>query len=190
MLLSDHDILERLEDGSIEIDPINDLDQQLQPATFDVRLSNEFLVFNADAIDHIDPRTTDPSEYIEHVEVPEGEAFMLAPGDFVLGSTVERVSLPDDVLSILGGRSSWGRLAVVIHATAGIIDPGWNGEITLELSNLGPLPVMLWPGDRIGQLMFKTLQNPADRPYGVERGSHYNGQSGPVGSRINAEGGR
>ncbi len=122
--------------------------------------------------------------YTETVVVEEGEAFVLHPGEFVLGATRERVAVPPDLVARVEGRSSIGRLAVVVHATAGFIDPGFDGRITLELSNLGRLPVKLYPGMRISQVVFHTMTSPAERPCGPGRGSKYQGQSGPVASRI------
>src|SRR6478735_3217561 len=120
----------------------------------------------------------------EGVTVPAGGGFVFDPGEFVLGSTVERVAIPHDLVARVDGRSSVGRLAIVVHATAGFIDPGFEGEITLELSNIGRIPVRLYPGMRIAQIVFQTMTSPAERPYGAARGSKYQGQSGPQASRI------
>jgi dCTP deaminase len=119
--------------------------------------------------------------------VPEGDEFILHPGDFVLGTTTERVEIPPDLIAHVQGRSSLGRLAVVVHATAGIVDPGYEGQITLELSNLGTAPVALSPGMRVSQLIFTELSSPAERPYGSDRDSKYQGQSGPQASRIGSD---
>ncbi|MEF8915929.1 dCTP deaminase, partial [Natronomonas sp.] len=126
-------------------------------------------------------------EYVDETYVEEGEDFILHPGDFVLGTTKERVEIPDDLIAHVEGRSSLGRLAVVVHATAGLCDPGYEGQITLELSNLGTAPVALTPEMRISQLTFTELKNPAERPYGAERGSKYQGQAGPQASRIQSD---
>jgi len=185
MILSDGDIRERLEQGELELEPIRDPDQQFQPASVDLRLGQEFVVYNlphVSCIDTADPATTEG--YTETVRVDEGDGFILHPGEFVLGSTLEWVRLPDDLVARVEGRSSIGRLAVVVHATAGFIDPGFEGRITLELSNLGRVAVKLYPGMRISQLVFHEMTRPADRPYGPERGSKYFGQEGPVASRI------
>ncbi|MGZ0748203.1 MULTISPECIES: dCTP deaminase [unclassified Haloparvum] len=185
MILSDVDILGRLEDGDLEIDPIDDLDQQVQPASVDLRLGEEFLEFQRTNIPYIHPDSADEvDDYVTETHVDEGDDFILHPGDFVLGTTKERVSIPPDLLATVQGRSSLGRLAIVIHATAGIVDPGYKGQITLELSNLGTAPVALSPGMRVSQLIFTELKTPAKRPYGEERGSKYQGQSGPQASRI------
>jgi len=188
MILSDDDILARLEAGDLVVDPIDDLDMQIQPASIDLRLGEEFLEFQRTNISCIHPnRESEVSEYVTETTVPEGEEFILHPGDFVLGTTKERVEIPPDLLATVEGRSSLGRLAVVIHATAGIVDPGYHGQITLELSNLGTAPVALTPGMRVSQLVFTELTQPAGRPYGVERGSKYQNQEGPQASRIGAD---
>ena len=185
MILSDADILARLETGDLVVDPIDNIDMQVQPASVDLRLGEEFLEFQRANISCIHPnRESEISEYVEETVVPEGEEFILHPGDFVLGTTKERVVIPDDLVAHVEGRSSLGRLAVVVHATAGLADPGYEGQITLELSNLGTAPVALTPGMRISQLTFTQLTTPAARPYGAERGSKYQGQSGPQASRI------
>ncbi|SHG39649.1 dCTP deaminase [Halobaculum gomorrense] len=185
MILSDTDILARLRDGDLVVDPLDDVDTQVQPASVDLRLGSEFLEFRRTNIPCIHPNDArEVDEYVEETHVPEGDDFILHPGDFVLGTTKERVEVPADLLATVQGRSSLGRLAVVIHATAGIVDPGYDGQITLELSNLGAAPVALSPGMRVSQLIFTELKTPAERPYGVERGSKYQGQSGPQASRI------
>ncbi|MDR5673507.1 Deoxycytidine deaminase [Halalkaliarchaeum sp. AArc-CO] len=185
MILSDGDILARLEDGDLVIEPIDDYDTQIQPASVDLRLGEEFLEFQRTNIPCIHPNAEEEvEEYVTETRVPEGEDFILHPGDFVLGTTKERVEIPSDLIAHVEGRSSLGRLAVVVHATAGLCDPGYRGQITLELSNLGSAPVALTPGMRISQLTFTELKSPADRPYGEERGSKYQGQRGPQASRI------
>ncbi|UVE51774.1 dCTP deaminase [Haloferax larsenii] len=188
MILSDADILARLEAGDLVIDPLDDIDMQVQPASVDLRLGTEFLEFQRTNISCIHPNREDEvSTYVDETYVEEGDDFILHPGDFVLGTTKERVEIPDDLLATVEGRSSLGRLAIVIHATAGIVDPGYEGQITLELSNLGSAPVALTPGMRISQLVFTEMKSPADRPYGAERGSKYQGQRGPQASRIGSD---
>ena len=188
MILSDDDILARLETGDLVVDPLDDIDMQVQPASVDLRLGEEFLEFQRANIPCIHPNREDEiSDYVEETVVPEGEEFVLHPGDFVLGTTKERVAIPDDLVAHVEGRSSLGRLAIVVHATAGLADPGYEGQITLELSNLGTAPVALTPGMRISQLTFTELSSPAARPYGAERGSKYQGQSGPQASRIGSD---
>ena len=185
MILSDVDICRRLEEGDLAIEPLSDPELQIQPASVDLRLGREFLEFQRTNIPCIHPDSErEVDEYVSETRVEEGGEFILHPGDFVLGTTVERVEIPADLLGTVQGRSSLGRLAVVIHATAGIVDPGYRGQITLELSNLGAAPVALTPGMRISQLIFTELSTPAERPYGTERGSKYQDQAGPQASRI------
>jgi dCTP deaminase len=185
MILSDTDILARLGEGSLVIEPLDDVDQQVQPASVDLRLGAEFLEFQRTNISCIHPtREREVSDYITETVVADDEEFVLHPGDFVLGTTRERIEMPRDLVANVEGRSSLGRLAVVVHATAGFVDPGYRGQVTLELSNLGTAPVALTPGMRVSQLVFTELSSPADRPYGSERGSKYQDQEGPQASRI------
>jgi dCTP deaminase len=188
MILSDADILERLGDGDLVIEPLSDPELQVQPASVDLRLGREFLEFQRTNISSIHPNSEEEvSEYVDETVVEEGDEFILHPGDFVLGTTVERVEIPPDLIAHVEGRSSLGRLAIVVHATAGLADPGYKGQITLELSNLGTAPVALSPGMRISQLTFTELKTPAERPYGADRGSKYQGQSGPQASKIQGD---
>ncbi|MEM1347579.1 MAG: dCTP deaminase [Myxococcota bacterium] len=188
MILSDRDMKKRLETGSIVIDPILDPELQIQPASIDLRLDKRFVVYNLAHVPCIDPRDKETvQKYTRSIEVADGEAFILHPGEFALGSTFEWVKIPDDLVARVEGRSSIGRLAVVVHATAGFIDPGFEGRITLELSNLGRVAVKLYPGMRISQLVFHTMSSPAERPYGPGRGSKYWGQEGPETSRVAAD---
>ena len=188
MILSDADIRRRLTDGELVVEPLDDPELQIQPASIDLRLGREFLEFQRTNIPCIHPDSErEVDEYVEETHVEAGNDFILHPGDFVLGTTKERVEVPPDLLGTVQGRSSLGRLAVVIHATAGIVDPGYEGQITLELSNLGTAPVSLNPDMRISQLIFTELKSPAERPYGTERGSKYQGQSGPQASRIQSD---
>ena len=185
MILSDADILARLADGDLAIEPLDDVDQQVQPASVDLRLGEQFLEFQRTNIPCIHPTEADEvGEYVTETTVDRGDEFILHPGDFVLGTTAERVAIPDDLVAHVEGRSSLGRLAIVVHATAGLCDPGYEGQITLELSNLGTAPVALSPGMRVSQLTFTELTSAADRPYGAERGSKYQNQDGPQASRI------
>lgn len=188
MILSDRDILRRLEAGDLVIEPLSDIDLQVQPASVDLRLGREFLEFQRTNIPCIHPESDDEiDEYVTETVVDEDEDFVLHPGDFVLGTTRERVEIPPDLIAHVEGRSSLGRLAIVVHATAGLCDPGYQGQITLELSNLGAAPVALTPGMRISQLTFTELTAPAERPYGTDRGSKYQDQSGPQASRIGGD---
>jgi len=181
MLLSDRDIVAEIESGRVALEPY---DRELvQPSSIDVRLDRFFRVFNNSQYTHIDP-SIQQDELTTLVE-PKGEdAFVLHPGEFVLGSTLEIVTLPDDIASRLEGKSSLGRLGLITHSTAWFIDPGFSGHITLELSNVANLPIMLWPGMKVGQLCLIRLSSPAEFPYGSSvYGSRYQGQRGPTASR-------
>jgi dCTP deaminase len=188
MILSDGDIRRRLEEGSLVVEPLAEPELQIQPASIDLRLGREFLEFQRTNIPYIHPDSeTEIEEYVTETVVPEDEEFILHPGDFVLGTTIERVEIPPDLIAHVEGRSSLGRLAIVVHATAGLADPGYCGQITLELSNLGAAPVALSPGMRVSQLTFTELSSPAERPYGSERGSKYQNQEGPQASRLGGD---
>ncbi|GAA4995848.1 dCTP deaminase [Pseudonocardia tropica] len=181
MLLSDGDLRKDIESGRLVLDPWDV--EMLQPSSVDVRLDRYFRVFQNSRYTHIDP-AQQQDELTTPVETPDGESFVLHPGEFVLGSTFERVGLPDDLAGRLEGKSSLGRLGLLTHSTAGFIDPGFTGHITLELSNVANLPITLWPGMKIGQLCLFRLSSPAERPYGTEGvGSRYQGQRGPTPSR-------
>jgi dCTP deaminase len=181
MLLSDRDIREQLESGRVGLDPL-DLGM-IQPSSIDVRLDKFFRLFDNHKYPFIDPRE-DQDELTRLVEIQDGEPFILHPGEFVLGSTYEQVTLPDDIAARLEGKSSLGRLGLLTHSTAGFVDPGFSGHVTLELSNVATLPIKLWPGMKIGQLCFIRLTSPAEKPYGsTEYSSRYQGQRGPTASR-------
>ncbi|HVX42466.1 MAG TPA: dCTP deaminase [Mycobacteriales bacterium] len=181
MLLSDRDIKAELAKGRLGLDPF--AAEMLQPSSVDVRLDRYFRVFNNQQYTHIDP-AEQQDDLTSIVERPGDEAFVLHPNEFVLGSTLEVVSLPDDLAGRLEGKSSLGRLGLLTHSTAGFIDPGFSGHITLELSNVANLPIMLWPGMKIGQLCLFRLSTPAEHPYGSEiYGSRYQNQRGPTPSR-------
>jgi dCTP deaminase len=181
MVLSDRTIERLLEEGRIEVDPYER--SLLQPSSVDVRVDRYFRVFHNARYPFIDVK--EPQEELtELVEIDDGSPFILHPGEFVLGSTLERVRLPDDLVARLEGKSSLGRLGLLIHSTAGFIDPGWNGHVTLELSNVANLPITIYHGMKIGQLSFMQLTEPSATPYGSESlGSKYQGQRGPTPSR-------
>jgi dCTP deaminase len=185
MILSDRDIRARLAVGDLKIGPLEDAELQIQPASVDVRLGSEFIVYRPAQVVCLDPRDPESMRLAsERIVVPPDQAFILHPGEFGLGTTIEEVDIPADLVATVDGRSSIGRMAVVVHATAGFIDPGFRGQITLELSNIGPIPVRLYPGMRVAQLVLHQLSTAADRPYGSARGSAYQDQKGPQLSRI------
>jgi dCTP deaminase len=181
VLLSDYDLHEAITARRLGVTPYDR--EMLQPASIDVRLDRRFRVFENHAATHIDPSVEQP-DLTRLVEPGDGDPFVLHPGEFVLASTYELISLPDDLAARLEGKSSLGRLGLVTHSTAGFIDPGFEGHVTLELSNLATLPLLLWPGMKIGQLAVMRMTGPAEFPYGSkERGSRYQGQRGPTASR-------
>ena len=181
MLLSDRDIRAELDSQRILLDPYDPA--MIQPSSIDVRLDRYFRLFDNHKYPVIDPAIDQP-DLTRLVEVDGDEPLVLHPGEFVLGSTYEAVTLPDDVAARLEGKSSLGRLGLLTHSTAGFIDPGFTGHVTLELSNVATLPIMLWPGMKIGQMCFFRLSSPSEHPYGSSgTGSRYQGQRGPTASR-------
>ncbi|GAA4217010.1 dCTP deaminase [Actinocatenispora rupis] len=181
MLLSDRDLTAEIDTGRLRLDPYEP--GLVQPSSVDVRLDRWFRVFNNSRYTHIDP-AQQQDDLTSLREVKDDEPFVLHPSEFVLASTLEVVTLPDDLAGRLEGKSSLGRLGLLTHSTAGFIDPGFSGHVTLELSNVANLPIMLWPGMKIGQLCLFRLSSPATQPYGSELyGSRYQGQRGPTPSR-------
>jgi dCTP deaminase len=181
VLLSDRDIKTQLASGRIGLAPSDDA--MVQPSSVDVRLDRYFRLFDNHKYPFIDPAEDQP-ELTRLIETKPDEPFILHPGEFVLGATYEQVTLPDDVAARLEGKSSLGRLGLLTHSTAGFIDPGFSGHVTLELSNVATLPIKLWPGMKIGQLCFFQLSSPTEKPYGsAEYSSRYQGQRGPTASR-------
>ena len=181
MLMSDRDIRASIEAGEIGLEPLEM--SLLQPSSFDVRLDRFFRLFDNHKYAYIDP-AEDQSDLTHLVEVDPKEAFILHPGEFVLGSTYEFVTLPDNIAARLEGKSSLGRLGLLTHSTAGFVDPGFKGHVTLELANVSNLPIKLWPGMKVGQLCFFQLSSPSETPYGSEKyNNRYQGQRGPTASR-------
>ncbi|MCH8983177.1 MAG: dCTP deaminase [Acidobacteria bacterium] len=181
MIFSDRTIREAVESGSIVIDPYEP--SFVQPSSVDLRVGDGFRVFVNHRYSQIDPRSPQ-SDLTQLVAVGPEDPFMLHPGEFVLGSTLERIKLGDDVVARLEGKSSLGRLGLLIHSTAGFIDPGFEGHITLELSNVATLPIAIYPEMKIGQISFYQMTTAAEFPYGSpELGSKYQGQTGPTASR-------
>jgi dCTP deaminase len=181
VVLSDRTIARLIDEGRIVIDPYDEA--LLQPSSVDVRVDRFFRVFHNARYPYIDVK--EPQEELtELVEIGDEQPFILHPGEFVLGSTLERVVLPDDLVARLEGKSSLGRLGLLIHSTAGFIDPGFDGHVTLELSNVANLPITIYHGMKIGQISFVQLSEPAEKPYGTgDLGSKYQGQMGPTPSR-------
>jgi dCTP deaminase len=181
VILSDRTIKEEIAAKRVIIDPFDE--RAIQPSSVDLRIDRFFRVFRNHTMGHIDVRQN-LEELTELVEVPHDDVFILHPGEFVLGSTLERVQLPNDLVARLEGKSSLGRLGLLIHSTAGFVDAGWDGQLTLELSNVATLPITLYPGMRIGQISFIRMTTEADHPYGSgETRSKYQGQRGPMPSR-------
>jgi dCTP deaminase len=180
-MLSDRDLTAEIQAGTLTLDPHDPT--LIQPSSIDVRLDRHFRVFNNHLYTHIDP-SVQQDELTSEVEVPDGAPFVLHPGEFVLASTLEVISLSPCLAGRLEGKSSLGRLGLLVHSTAGFIDPGFTGHVTLELSNVANLPIVLWPGMKIGQLCIFRLTSPAVHPYGAAvYGSRYQGQRGPTPSR-------
>jgi dCTP deaminase len=180
VILSDRDIREQIKSGRIQIEPFTP--DAVQPSSVDLHLDSRFRVFRNNRYPYIDVRQEQP-ELTELLEISGDEPFVLHPGEFVLGSTLERVALPDDLVARLEGKSSLGRLGLLIHSTAGYVDPGWDGNLTLELSNVANLPIALYQGMKIGQISFQKLSSPVEVAYGDARiGSKYRGQRDPTAS--------
>ena len=181
MILSDQTIRKALEDGRIAVDPLGE--DAIQPSSIDLRVDSEFRVFNNHLYPYIDVRDAQP-DLTESITVEPDQPFILHPGEFVLGSTLEKVTLPRDLVARIEGKSSLGRLGLLVHATAGFVDAGFSGWLTLELSNVANLPIAIYPEMKIGQLAFFQLDQEASRAYGdAELGSKYQGQRGPTASR-------
>jgi dCTP deaminase len=187
MVLSDRDLKQALKDGHIKIVPAPDLETQLGSCSIDLRLGNIFRIFESGVHGVIDFKKNINHEFTKEIVVKEGEAFIIQPGDFVLGTTVEKLEVPDDLLGNLEGRSSIGRLGIIIHSTAASIDPGMRGHITLELANMGKLPVALYPGMRICSVSFEQLSSPSEVPYYKKKSAKYVDQVGPGESKIDEE---
>jgi dCTP deaminase len=185
VIFSDVTIREAIDSGRIAIDPFDS--EFVQPSSIDLRVDRYFRVFENHRYPYIDPKEPQPDLTTE-VEAEDKQPFVLHPGEFVLGSTLEVVKLSDDIVARLEGKSSLGRLGLLIHSTAGFVDPGFEGHLTLELSNVANLPIAIYPGMKIGQISFYQLSTPADSPYGSsEAGSKYQGQRGPTPSRIHED---
>jgi dCTP deaminase len=188
MVLSDRDLKKALQSGRIKVSPALDLKTQLGSCSIDLRLGNTFRVFDHSKNAYIDPTKKDYSnEITKEVTVKKGEHFMIHPGDFVLAATLEKLTIAPDLLGRLEGRSSLGRLGIVVHSTASVFEPGWDGNAVLELGNLGRIAVALYPGMRICAMTFEELSSEAEIPYTKKKNAKYKIQTGPVESRINRD---
>lgn len=181
MILSDVDLQKEIKNRRVIISPFNL--SSIQPASYDVTLGDQFRIFKNTQKAYLDVKE-DFSEFMELIKIPKGKPLIIHPREFLLGTTVEKVKLPDDIVAQLMGRSSIGRLGIIVHATAGFIDPGFEGHITLEMTNVANIPIALYPGMRIGQISFTRMSSPAKNPYSPKRGSKYSGQKGPTVSRV------
>lgn len=184
VILSDRDVRKQLKSGKIKIEPL-DLEKQIMPVGIDLRLGNEFRIFKMNHQSHINPSTDNFENITELVKVEDDKHFMLHPGEFVLGVTKEFIELPDDIAARIDGRSSLGRMGIIVHSTAGRVDPGFTGKLTLELSNIGKLPVRLFPGMKFCSLVFEETSSPVERSY--RKVGKYGGFSSPVESKISEE---
>lgn len=183
-ILSDGEIVEELAEGDLGIAGYADLDVQIQPSTLDLRLGDSFLRYKG-VVREVDPVEHDHADLME--EHTDAEKIHVHPDDFILGTTIESVNLPDDIQGEVTGRSSYGRFGIEVHSTAGLIDPGWSGQITLEISNNTKKTITLTPGERICQMTFERMGRPAERPYGTRDHSKYDGQDGPTAARRGGE---
>lgn len=186
MLLSDRDIKKAIESGKIKISPPVDYQTQLGSCSIDLRLDKNFRVFNFDQCPHIDPKKP-KKNFMRKIVIPKGRAFIMQPGEFALASTVENVTMPDDLVGRIEGRSSLGRLGIIVHSTAAVCEPGSRGKIVMELGNLGKISVSLYPGMRICSLAFEELTSPAEVPYYKKKGAKYVGQKLPLASKLSEE---
>ncbi len=185
MVLSDKTIREQMKAGRIVVQPFDEKD--LQPASVDLHIDRRLLAFRNSTEPYIDLRKP-MTDLTEVIEIPDERPFILHPGEFILGSTLEHIEIPDDVVARLEGKSSLGRIGLLIHSTAGYVDPGWKGHLTLELTNVSRLPVTLYYGMRIGQISFQMMTTPVERPYGSKSlGSRYQGQQDPTASRAHLD---
>lgn len=186
MILPDHEIKKFLKEGKILIEPLDNPDVQIQPSGVDMLLGNEFRIFKTSSIPFIDTKK-DTGDCTEMVRVEDGKPFIIHPGEFVLGTVKEYVKMPDDMVGSMDGRSSLGRLGIMVHTTSSSINPGWEGRIVLEITNLGRTAVALYPGQRVAKLTFHRMTSPAERPYGSRKDSKYHKQDGIGQSRIHQD---
>lgn len=181
MILSDVDIRREINKKRLQISPFSP--KSIQPASYDVTLGSDFRIFKNTQKAYLDVKE-DFSNFMELIKIPESKPLIIHPREFLLGTTCEKFKIPDDLVAQLMGRSSIGRLGIIVHATAGFIDPGFEGYVTLEMTNVANIPIALYPGMRIGQVSFTRLTSPAKNPYSPKRGSKYRGQKGPTVSKV------
>jgi len=187
MVLSDRDLKKAIKAKHIKIDPVPDFNTQLGSCSVDLRLGNTFRIFEQSKFSQIDPFKDDIGSFTHEIKIEKNKSFIIHPGDFILGSTMEYIEIPDDLVAALEGRSSIGRLGIIIHSTAAQIDAGFRGNITLEIANMGKMPVALYPGMRVCSISFQKLTSPADVPYYKKKNAKYLYQKGPDESKINKE---
>lgn len=188
MILSDRDIKTALKEGKIKITPEPDLKVQLGSCSVDLRLGSSFRIFNHSKYPYIDTKNPNlASELMKEISVPDGEPFIMRPGEFVLATTIENLELTDDLLGRIEGRSSLGRIGIVVHSTANVFDPGWIGKPVMELGNIGMMPVALYPGMRICSFTFEQVSSPVEVPYYKKKGAKYVRQASPLASKIAEE---
>ena len=188
MILSDRDIKKALQAGRIKITPEPDFATQLGSCSIDLRLGNEFRVFRRSKVAFVDVRhMKEADEIMEDITIPNDEPLVLQPGDLVLAATLEWLEIADDLVGRIEGRSSLGRLGVIVHGTASIFDPGWRGKPVMELGNLGVVPVLLYPGMRVCSFTFEEVSSPVEVPYYLKKSNKYAGQKSPLASKFGQE---
>ncbi|MFH1978269.1 MAG: dCTP deaminase [Candidatus Aenigmatarchaeota archaeon] len=186
MILPDHEIREYIKQGKIVVDPLENPDLQIQPAGVDLRLGNEFRVFKTGSIPFIDTRKK-TENYTDIVKIENDRPFIVHPGEFILGTVKEYIKISNDLVGSLDGRSSLGRLGIAVHTTSASINPGWEGILVLEISNVGRMPVAIYPGMRIAKLTFNKLSSPAERDYSMREGTKYQKQDGVTETKVYEE---
>ncbi len=186
MILPDHEIKKLLKEGRLRIEPLDDPENQIQPAWVDLRLGNEFVVFKVTGTPYIDTRK-ETKGYSEKITISEDRPFIIHPGEFVLGKVMEYISVPDDLVGSVDGRSSLGRLGIVVHTTSSSVNPGWDGHLVLEMANVGKMPVALYPGMRVCKITFHKMTSPAEVPYSKRKNAKYKNQMEIVNSRMHED---
>jgi len=186
MILPDHEIKKYLQDGRLVIEPLDDPEMQIQPAWVDLRLDNEFRTFKIIGTPYIDTKKI-TENYTERHIIPNTQPFIVHPGEFVLGKVLEYIKLPHDIMGSVDGRSSLGRIGIVVHTTSASVNPGWEGNLVLEMTNVGKMPVALYPGMRVCKIAFHKLSSPAERPYNMREGAKYNKQKEILETKVHEE---